>query len=203
MDVRFLMTALTNADEPPDTDRTGPSSHPRWEFPEIAVVVVLAAVGVLALGGLATGIARSFQGNAISPPGFDRQYVGSSIQFGALWANVVLAAVLLGLMGVCWWNLGEWEPEPDEARSEDGAAEAEGHINRGRNIVIAVQVALGLTSMAAIASLVGAIIGYHSGIVYWAPDFNAGANAVAVLAMAITGVVVGRGLTNRYAADVA
>ena len=192
------MTAMTHADEPPDTDRTGPSP-PRWEFPEVAAVVVLAAVGVLALGGLATGIARSTQGGTAGGlPG--RVYVGTSVLFGSLWASFVLAAVLLGLIGLCWWHLGEWEPASEDEESSHGTAEALGHASRTRSIVVWVQVALVVTAAGAISELVGALLETvgSGGAARWAADFNAGANALAVLAMAVTGVVLGRRLTNLY-----
>jgi hypothetical protein len=194
------MTALTHADEPPYTDRTGPSP-PRWEFPEVAAVVVLAAVGVLAVGGIAAGIVESQRNLGTSaPPGFDRQLLGGSLVAGSSWASLVVGIVLLGLVGLCWWNVGQWEPDGDDVDPESDDVEALGHIGRCRAITVWIQVVLGVTALAAVADFVGGVIEHFDGV-DWAPNVDAGANMLAVLAVAGTGVVLGRRLTNRYAAD--
>ena len=198
---------MPNSSEANDTlpaNGTGPPSA-RWEFPELAAVVILASVGALALGGLATGIAESLQGPSGAPSGFDRQVVGYSITFGTLWASFVLAAILLGLMGVCWWHLGEWEQESEVDQTPQERAEALGHASRTLNIVIWVQAALVLVAAGAISGLVGAILSTigSGGTPAWAPDLNVEANTLAVLAMAATGVLFGRRLTSRPAFDLA
>lgn len=192
------MTTVPAADEPAiSEDDLGPPG-PAWEFPEIGIVVVLVGVGLLALGGMATGIARGFAVPSPYPPGLSRQFVGASIQLGAVWATFLPAALLLGLMGVCWWNLNEWEPDADEVESPDDMVEAEGHLRRGRGIVIATQIALVLTSTAAIAGLVGAILEYQSASQLWPSYFYTGAQTLAVLLVATTGVLLGRRLVSRY-----
>ena len=104
------MTTTSIAEEPPIiTDDTGPAP-PSWEFPEIAAVVVLVAVGLLALGGLATGLATVWQQRL---PGFNRVLAGRAVGLGGGWANVPLAGVLLGVMGVCWWTQRRWKPRLD------------------------------------------------------------------------------------------
>jgi hypothetical protein len=192
------MTTVPIADEPEATAQDVGPPGPAWELPEIGVVVILIGVGLLAIGGLATGIARSFGAPGAYPPGFDRQFVGASIQFGTTWASFVLAAVLLGLMGVCWWNLNEWEPEADDAQSPEDRAESEGHLRRGCGIIVAIQIALVLTSAASIAALVGAILEYQRPIVAWSIDFSVGAGTLAVLIVATTGVLRGRRLVSQY-----
>jgi len=194
------MTTVPTADEPASTeDRVGPP-RPAWEFPEIGAVVILTGVALLAVGGLATGIAHSFAAPSTFPPGFDRQFVGDSVQLGSTWASFVLAAVLLGLMGVCWWNLNEWELDVDQVQSPDDVAETQGHLRRGCAIIVATQVTLVLMSAAAIAALVGAILSYQSGsgVTLWSTYFDTAAGTLAVLIVAATGVLLGRRLVSQY-----
>jgi hypothetical protein len=194
------MTNVPIADEPTTTaDDVGPSA-PAWEFPEIVVVVILCGVVLLGVGGLATGIARSFAAPSTFPSGFDRQFVGDSVQLGSNWASFVLAAVLLGLMGVCWWNLNEWEPEEDQVQSSGEITQTQGHLRRGCVIIVATQATLVLTSAGALAALVGAILAYQSGsgVELWSTYFNVGAGTLAVLIVATTGVLLGRRLVNQY-----
>ncbi len=139
----------------------------------------------------------------MAPSGFNRQTVGASIEFGSLWATVVLAVVLLGLIGVCWWHLGEWERGPEDDEPTQITAEALGHTLRTRGIVLWVQVMFVITAAGAIAELVGAVMERFGtgGVASWASDFDTGANTLAVLAIAVTGVLFGRHLTSRYDSD--
>jgi len=151
-------------------------------------VVVLAAVAVLALGGLATGLAMS----AAAHVGYSRLLTGRSVEFGAAWASTVLAAVLLlGVLGLCWWHLGTWARRQGH---DSHSVVAKLHVARIRGIVTWVEAAFVLTAVASIAQLVGAVMGSTGSVAIWAPDFNVGANMAAVLMIAVTGVVFGRRL---------
>lgn len=156
--------------------------------------MVLIGVALLAIGGLAAGIARSTAAPTAVPPGFDRQFLGSSIQLGSGWASFVLAVLLLGVMGVCWWNLREWELEADETESPEDTAESDGHLRRGCGIVTATELALVVIGAGAIAAFVGTLLEIQSGVAVWSVDFVAGAGTLAVLVVATTGVLLGRRL---------
>ena len=151
---------------------------------------VLVAVALLALGGLATGLAMS----AARQVGYSRFLTGRSTEFGAAWASAVIAAVIFGVLGVCWWRLLTWEQRRDTG---EGSVVAELHVARIRGLLTWIEVAFLLTSVASIAQLVGAVMASVGSVAIWAPDFNVGANMVAVLVIAVTGVVYGRRLRDR------
>jgi hypothetical protein len=181
------MTTVPVADQPPTIHDVGPPV-PRWEYPEVAALVVLVAVAVLATGGLATGLAMSL-GRGVP---FNRFFTGRAIELGSFWASAVLAAVLLGVLGQCWWHLSRWERQRDHSSRSIVAAL---HVARGRNLVTWLQAAFVLTAIAAICQLVGAIMAGGGSVTIWAPDFNTGANVLAVLVLTVTGIIFCRRLT--------
>ncbi len=97
-------------------------------------------------------------------------------------------------MGVCWWNLREWELEADETESAEDTAESDGHLRRGCGIVTATELALVVIGAGAIAAFIGTLLEIQSGVVVWSVDFVAGAGTLAVLVVATTGVLLGRRL---------
>ena len=188
------MTTVPVEDEPPfNTDDTGPP--PSWEFPEIAAVVVLVAVGLLVLGGIAAGIAESLRNYGVAaPPEISNQRLGSSLAVGGDWATTALTAVLLGVMGLCWWNLREKVENDLSAHNLNYALR---HIQRWHMIAPWVQAGLIISVLAAIAQFVGVVIEQSGRTEILAPYFLAGANMLAVLVLAAAGVLLVRRLIGR------
>jgi len=167
-----------------------------WEVPEIVAVAVLVTVAVLAVGGLATGIARSVT--------FQSPYTGffsiwNAVQFGAQWAGPLIALAVLGVLGVCWWQLQAWAEViemPDN--SDDDLPEALGHMHRARLMISWAVGALGVTAAGSVAGF-AAQVGQQGRIgLAWPPDLISGAGMLAVLVVVSTGVLVGRQLNHRY-----
>jgi hypothetical protein len=119
------------------------------------------------------------------------------MQLAASRAIVTIADVLLGVLGVWWWHLGRWESLDNQAPPHDDGV-ALRHVARDRAMVIWVEAAFGFTAVAAVAHFVGSVLlGISPGPWAWSQDFIVGANMVAVLGMAGTGVVLARRLTHR------
>lgn len=163
-----------------------PDARVDWEVPEVGGVVIVAAVGLLVLGGLVTGIAAAAGAPTTFGPGSGNVELGSSVQSGAAWADPVLAMVLLGVLGACWWWAGTWSNAPGEpgARERDVA---EVHVERARMLARSAVAALVVTLAGSLALLVGLLLsnsqaGNQSSLV-WSGDI---AQVASVLAVAAT-----------------
>lgn len=179
----------------PTSVRTSPqggsgADPPTWEVPELIAVAVLASVALVAVGGLVTGITRSFSSTA---PFSSSQDIWSAIELGAEWANVVLAAVVLGVLGVCWWQLEAWREVREEPEDEDALSEALGHMQRTRWIISWAMIALGVTAAGSVAGFVAQVGSYGAGPV-WAIDIWGASEMLAVIVVSTTGIFVGRRL---------
>jgi hypothetical protein len=161
----------------------------------MAAVAVLTAVAILVAGGLIAGIVASTASSGQF--GSSRTMAGLAITWGSQWAVPLLAAVLLGVIGLCWWQVEAW----NEATSDDPErrSDASGHIRRMSQIIRWTQAALALTVVGAIAALAGNIL--DSGLVNnplnWARYVYLGASLVAVVVIAGAGVWVGRLVADR------
>jgi hypothetical protein len=159
---------------------------------------VLAAVGVLVVGGLVAGIVASTmsyggitQGGAVA---------GNAIGFGAGWAEPLLAMALLGVVGVCWWQFEAWSDasEPDDGL--DRVVEVTGHIGRAKRISQWTQAELLLLCAGAVALVVGIVlqsigVGSNADAVDWARIVIEVASLLAVLVVAGAGAWIGRKIT--------
>ena len=163
-----------------------------WEVPEVLAAVVLLAVAVLAAGGLAAGISLSVSVQSALPS----PSVWSAVQFGSQWADPLVALVLLGVLGVCWWQLQAWAEVVEEDADGD-RSEALGHMRRARLTVWWAVGAFGVTAVGSIAEF-ASTIGQGDAGVTWPFDINGGAGMSAVLLVAGTGALVGRHLNRRY-----
>jgi len=166
-----------------------------WEVPELAAVAVLVAVGVLMVGGLAAGIVASTTSYGGIPS--SGMVAGNAISFGATWAGPLLAIALLGVVGLCWWQVEAWGDagEPDDAH--DRAVEVAGHVRRARQISRWTLAALLLTCVGTAALVVGSVLlstggGGTAGPVAWSRTIVEVANLLAVLAVAGVGAWIGR-----------
>jgi len=174
----------------PASSQEGRADPFAWEVPELIALAVLVGVAVLAVGGLATGIVRSFSPTSSFAGSQD---VWNAIEFGAQWANAILAAIVLGVLGVCWWQLEAWEEVREEPDSENDLSEALGHIQRTRRIISCTGVALGATAAGSVAGFV-AQIGTYGSNPLWTLDILGAAEMLAVIVISGTGILVGRQL---------
>lgn len=184
---------------PPVGDDPGPP--PSWEVPEIIGVAVVTIVGILAAGGLGTGIARSIE--FAQPNGFPGSSLETwnAVQFGSEWASPLIAALLLGVLGLCWWQLQAWSEIIESPDADDDVAEAAGHMRRARRMVRWTGAALVLTaagSIAGCAAAIGAVVGEPGA--EWSVEIYADADLLAVLVLLAAAVFVGRHLGLRYGA---
>ncbi|GEM_PF-2484913 len=178
-------------DEPLDEeDETVPSLP--WQIPEIVSVVALASVGVLALGGLVTGIARVVTETAsIFPPGLGSQEIWNAIQLGSLWATPFIAVIILGALGLCWWQVQVWAQVVDVPEDEGDLSDALGRVRRASLIARWAMVVLALTAAGAMAGFV-ADVGLNASGPSWPIDVDEGASLFAVLLLLSAAVLVGR-----------
>lgn len=160
----------------------------------MAAVAVLVAVGLLVMGGLATGIAAAAGAREAFGPGAGAATAGSSIQLGAVWAEPLLAIVLLGVLGVCWWQVDAWSG----ALNDTDPAEVAGHIRRGRQIALWVNAALVLTFAGSAADFAGLLLtNSHPGnltSLIWSRDIYEAASVLAVAVIVYGGIWAGRRL---------
>lgn len=190
-----------------DEDAGGPGAPP-WSAPEVAAVAVLAAVGVLAAGGLAMGIDVA----ATTPSPFSGSLVNTwtSITYGASWTGPVLAMALVAVAGLCWWQADRWAEDAaddgpagdattDDAATDDSAAEAVGHarwyVARAMRLAVWDLAALALVtaaSLALVASVVGLDVTEPVGQQGWARVIGVSADALAVILVSACGVAVVR-----------
>jgi hypothetical protein len=174
-----------------------------WEPAEIAAVAVLSMFSVLVLGGLATGIAADTAGP--QPPGI--HLAAEAAASGADWASPVLAAILFGVLGLCWWQFQGWSEvghspgASDEIDQSDEVFEAMGHLRRSQTFTVWAQVALVLTALGSVAGFVGGIVNQDiagSSVLLWSRDFGAGGSMLGTLVLGGAGLLIGQRLRSQY-----
>lgn len=132
----------------PVIDRQGGVERTAWDVPEFGAIAVLVGMGVLVVGGLASGIDTAV--TAFGAP--------TAVEFGAEWAEPVLAMILLGVIGLSWWQFQAWaDADFDDANDE---TEATVHMDRFLKIALWAQIGLVLT-IAGTASIFGAVVSAH------------------------------------------
>jgi len=170
-----------------------------WEVPEIVGVAGLSTVALLAVGGLATGIARAVTETGSSfPPGLFSQEVWNAITFGSQWAGPVVAIIVLAVFVLCWWQMQAWAEATDGPADDDDLADARGHIGRANLMARWAMAALVLTAAGSIAGFI-AEVGLNTGQPYWTIDLYTGASLLAVLVLLGTAVVVNQRLRHQVA----
>jgi hypothetical protein len=160
----------------------------RWDAPEVAVVAVLAATATLIIAGVVSGIVI---GTSTAQPG-----TGSVVALAAQyateqWAGVFTAFLMLGALGVCWWQHGVWRDQggADEAQLCEAAARRE----RARRLALLALAGLLLATLGSIASLVGRLdslqsFGAQTTAAVWVPGI---AEILGTVAMTIAGLLIG------------
>jgi hypothetical protein len=118
---------------------------------------------------------------------------GAAINFGATWAEPLLAVALLGVVGLSWWQIEAWGEMGEGEIHDTDDPEALGHIERARRIGLAAEVALIVTLAGSVADLVGPVIEIPwGGARNWARYIISGASVLGVLAIAVGGWIIGR-----------
>jgi hypothetical protein len=160
----------------------------RWDAPELAIVAVLATTAILIIAGVVSGIVI---GTSTAQPG-----TGSVVALAAQyateqWAGVFTAFLMLGALGVCWWQHGVWRHESgaDEAQRDEATARRE----RARRLALLALTGLLLATLGSIASLVGRLdslqsFGAQTTAAVWVPGI---AEILGTVAMTIAGLLIG------------
>jgi hypothetical protein len=161
--LRFhVMTSPYGLDELPP-EESDPNPRLEWEVPEIVGATILVSIAILAIGGLVTGIARDIAttGGAL-PIGSGNQQVWYAVQIGAEWASPVVALILMGVVGLCWWQWQGWSEVIEDPDRIEELSEALGHLRRAQRTAMWTRVVLVVTALGSIAVFV-AQLGVYSG----------------------------------------
>lgn len=158
-----------------------------WEVPELAAAAAMVAVGLVVVSELLSGVLSSL---AQTGPVATSSTVGTDVELSTQWAEPVLCLVLLVVMGVCWWQVTGWS----EVGEQDAPGEAQGHIARGLSLARWTAGGLLTLIVGATASFVGAVVAAHSEPLKlaWAQGTGRAGNLLAVLAVAVVALVIGR-----------
>lgn len=159
-----------------------------WTVPEIGVAGVELAIAALIVGGVAAGIVLG-----VSLPG-SGSVVAMAAQYATLWAGVVVSTLLLGAIGVCWWQRAKiGTPNADEDRARD----ATWRLWRVRRLALGAMAELLLSMLGSIASLVGRLgelvpgDGAQSVAGVWLPGI---ADIVGTVVIGLAGLWIGSSL---------
>ena len=157
----------------------------RWDAPELVVVAILVATAILIVAGVVAGFVI---GTSTEQPGTG-SIVALATQYATeTWAGIITAVLMLGSVGLCWWQHGVWldiaESAPDEARAG---------IERDRRLAVLAMTGLLLAILGSIASLVGRLdvlqsFASQSVAAVWVPGI---AEILGTVALAIAGLVIG------------
>jgi hypothetical protein len=157
----------------------------RWEAPELVVVAILVATAILIVAGVVAGFVI---GTSTEQPGTG-SLVALATQYATeTWAGVVTAVLMLGSLGVCWWQQGvrldTAESAPNEARAG---------IARARRLAVLAMTGLLLAVLGSVASLVGRLdavqsFGSQTVAAVWVPGI---AEILGTVALAIAGLLIG------------
>jgi hypothetical protein len=177
-------------------ESTGEEEQPRprlaWEVIEIVGACVLVTIAILAAGAVAAGI-----GQSVDTSPFLTTTVWDAIEVSSLWASPVVALLLLGVLGLCWWQLEAWSEVMDGPDEED-VADGLGHTRRARMMAVWTVVALILTGVGSVAGFAARLGSDIGGDTVWTIDVAAGASMIAVLVVLASAGLVGRQLSRQY-----
>jgi hypothetical protein len=157
-----------------------------WEVLETIAVVVLVAIGVLALGGLVGALIFVNSDEVLG--GFSSQATWNAVGRGASWSGPLITMILLGVMGISWFQARSWAV-PANAQSDTPAVFT--HLHRTVRIAGWTVVGLVLSLLGAVAS-VASVIGFNwssiSASYFASLAVPVGASALAVLLLASAGL---------------
>jgi hypothetical protein len=126
----------------------------------------------------------------------------TAIQAGAEWADPLLAAILLGVLGVCWWHSQAWDQATEAGEGEARSLAAARHVDRARLIGAWTQAALVVTVLGAVSLLLGVLVENSNQpnlpSIVWSRDAYVAASSLAVVAISVAGIWAGRRLRDRF-----
>ncbi len=172
-----------NDDDAAATDSEG--VRLRWDAPELVIVAILVATAILIVAGVVAGFVI---GTSTEQPGTG-SIVALATQYATeTWAGIITAVLMLGSLGVCWWQQGVWldtaESAPNEARAR---------IERARRLAVLAMTGLLLAVLGSVAGLVGRLdavqsFGSQTVAAVWVPGI---AEILGTVALAIAGLLIG------------
>ena len=180
----------TSTEVPPESEVPAHERRLAFEVPEVAAGAILVAFFAIVVGGLVTGIIVS---TAPQVPLDQLQNAWNAVQFGTTWAEPLLTVVLLGAVGLCWWQTEGWSEVLDTETDYDQLSEAVGHLRRARQIALWCLGSLAVIDIGAVVGLVAVIafnVRSHSDRLVWAHVIGNGAGLMAVLVISAGGFVV-------------
>ena len=141
-----------------------------WETAEIVGGGLLGAASTIAVLSVVSGISYAFT-NATQPtsPFGNAVQVGPTIaevtQRSTLWATPVVALLVIGAIGIAWWQVESWSSfvAEDEEATDDEMTSAFRHLLRAKVLVTSALAAAAVVAAAVVALVVSTIVVFLGG----------------------------------------
>ena len=141
-----------------------------WEIAEMVGAGLLGAAGTIAVLSIVSGVAYAFT-NTTQPtsPFGNAVQVGPTIaevtQRSTLWATPVMALLVIGAIGVAWWQVESWSSfvAEDEEATDDEMTSAFRHLLRAKVLVTSALAAAAVVAAAVVALVVSTIVVFLGG----------------------------------------
>ena len=169
-------------------------SHRRWTLPELAAGLLIAVVAILAIGGLATGIAGALG----MGPGIRNNDLGDVLSQATEWSVPWVPLLLVAALAVTWWETVRWRASshpltPGESSGLWRAAPGTGpplHVLRVRRLAMCAGTLVVLTAVSSVigfASSLGSLPHAPPAWQIWETAFDSGGGTLATLLLCVTG----------------
>jgi len=179
-----------------------------WAPAELASAALMAAVAVLAISGLAAGIAGA-SGMGTGPASTD---LGDVLDQSTDWAAPWVPLLLLVALGLMWWQIRRRRPRSDPLDpgedsgtwSEKPSAHAPRHVIRVRRLACSTGILLVVTVVASVINLVDSIGSLPHGAPgwqVWETSLVSVGTMLATLVLCAFGFLATVGLLRRYRTD--
>jgi hypothetical protein len=166
----------------------------RWTLPELAAGLLIAVVAILAIGGLATGIAGALG----MSPGIRSNDLGDVLSQATEWSAPWVPLLLVAALAVTWWETGRWRASshplaPGESPGLWGAAPGTGpplHVLRVRRLAICAGTLVALTAASSVIGLAASLGSLPHAPPAWQileTAFDSGSGTLATLLLCVTG----------------
>lgn len=161
-----------------------------WEPTEVLAASILAAAGLLVVGGFASAIAATVGAQPSGP--LDLQNIGTDIELGAGWAGPFFALFLIATLGLGWWNIRQWNGTTEDLDEDD--VDTEVHLRRAERTVQWLQAVLAIDAAGAIAGFVGilmTVLPSSPVAIDWSRSIEVGTSALGTLLITGAGIWAG------------
>ncbi len=188
------------------TDRIGGGSGGsprRWTLPELASGLLIAVVAILAIGGLASGIAGAL-GMA---PGIRNNDLGDVLSQATEWSAPWVPLLLVAALAVTWWETGRWRASPHTLapRESSGLWRARAtpgtgpplHVLRVRRLAMCAGTLVALTAVSSVIGFAASLGSLPHAPPAWQileTAFDSGSGTLATLLLCVTGFFAALGL---------